>query len=350
MFRFIFIVICITHSIVSNESKIIELKWKPIPNIQSYSIQIKNDKGKLVYNEKVLEPKFQLKLEAGKYSYRVGSVKTGNIAYSKWIDIEIKVSDIPEILSPVEINEITTKAKRIDVKLEGKNLFKQSKFFLESKKDSLPVKVKNIINSELDLEIDSSNKKEEFYTLRIENPRNKNLVKENYLQFYDPISRWEVLKRSALIPGWGQNYRKDKHWHSWFYPISLIGLFSYYSNSAILNNKYRDDYQDTLKSALLFTSLSQNQDTNFLSIQYSYQLTLLEREIKNTNDIANQTLGVIGSIYIINLLDAAFFHKYSSGKKYDETKVKIYLSYSTRKNEYFLESNESYQFKLSWSF
>lgn len=336
------------QNISADESKKIQLKWKE-SSAGTYSIQIKDEKDKLLYNTIIKEAKFEPELESGKYFYRIGSIKRNNIAYTKWIEIEVKISDIPEIVSPIEINEISTKAKRVSIKLEGKNLFKQSKLFFESKSDSLPVKIISAFKNELDIEIDTTNRKEEFYNLRIENPKDKKMLKNNYIQFSDPINRWEVVKRSLLFPGLGQIYRKDKAWHSYFYPISVVYFFGVFLRYNYLNQIYRENYTSTLNNAILFSTLTQNENINYLSLQYSYDSLLIQSEINDTNKLANQALTSIGIIYLFNLVDAFFFHKYSVGKKYDETKVQIYFSYLPQKQEQ-MNLNQNILFSLHWRF
>ena len=343
-----FLFILFLNSIFADESKKIELKWKE-NNSNSYSIQIKNEKGVILYNKIINEAKFYPELESGKYFYRIGSVKKSNIAYTKWIEIEVKISDTPEVISPIDINEVNTKVKRINIRLEGKNLFKQSKFFFESKLDILPVKINSVSKNEIELEIDTSNRKEEVYSLRIENPKNKSLKIDKYLQFSDPINRFEVIKRSLLIPGLGQYYRKDKLFHSVLYPCSMLFYLGVFFQNTYLNQVNRENFITTLNNTIIFSFLTQNENINYLSIQNSYESFLLQNEINNTHKTANLALSSIGIIYLLNLIDASFFHKYSVGKKYDETKVQIFFTYLPQTKEY-MNLNQNFELSFIWHF
>lgn len=349
----LFVLFFFTLNLKSEPTKEIKVDWNPVNGAIKYSFQLKDKKEKILVNKIILENSILMNLSNGSYTYRVGAMnKKGKLFYSKWIPLDIKFSFLPEVIEPLEINEVNTKAKRISIKLKGINFQEESKVHILNLNEKLPVKILNWSKEEIELEVDLKNRTKENYSLILENPNNRKFVKENFLEFRDVINRWEVIKRSILFPGWGQKYRKDKILYYSFYPILFTGLaIAYYVNynhNSNLNDKFISDRNNLL----LLSSISQEQAgnnfrlLNTYTVLNSYELIYSQRNLNESYQMSNTILNGIAGIYLLNLIDALFFHKYSL-KKYNEDRVKIYFSINPNSSN--LKEN-SYQFSLNFKF
>ncbi len=353
----IFILFFFTLNLKSNPTKEIKVDWNSVNGAFNYSFQLKDKNEKILVNQKILENSILLNLANGTYLYRVGAInRKGKIFYSKWIPLEIKFSFLPEVIEPLEINEVNTKAKRMSIKFKGNNFQEESKVHILNLNDKLPTKILNWSKEEIEVEIDLKNRSKENYSLILENPNNRKFIKENFLEFKDVVSRWEVTKRSAIFPGWGQKYRKDKIWHYSFFPMALIGLtISYYLNYNE-NLNLNDKFISERNNLLFLSSISQEQagnnfkNLNTFAILNSYELIYSQKNLNGSFQISNTVLNGIAGIYLFNLIDALFFHKYSL-KNYNEDRVKIYLSLYQNNSIQNLEVKENtYQFGLNFKY
>ncbi len=109
-----------------------------------------------------------------------------------------------------------------------------------------------------------------------------------------------ALRRSLLLPGWGQFY-KDQDWKAY----SVIGMsilaagISYYSYNqyASLSNEYNDS---TMQFAALFYLKH-----NFLISYINYKSATARREeMINNSRNGKILLGTVGIIYLINVVDS----------------------------------------------
>lgn len=106
-------------------------------------------------------------------------------------------------------------------------------------------------------------------------------------------SDWGAVRRSALLPGWGQFYKQRKTWgYIWGAAVGTAFLTtSYFTYAYIKNNSaYRNAGPDDNPTALF-----QKADSSYSAMQIGWYVTL--------------------GLYILNLADAYFFHgDYNLGK------------------------------------
>jgi Family of unknown function (DUF5683) len=99
-------------------------------------------------------------------------------------------------------------------------------------------------------------------------------------------SDWGAVRRSAMLPGWGQFYKQRKKWgYIWGGAVGTAFLFSSYFTYAYLkkNNAYRN-----AEPGDDATSLYNKADSSYTAMQIGWYVTL--------------------GLYILNLADAYFFH------------------------------------------
>lgn len=99
-------------------------------------------------------------------------------------------------------------------------------------------------------------------------------------------SNWGAVRRSALLPGWGQFYKQRKMW-GYFWGISVGVAFltsSYFTYAYIKNNSAYRNAGPNDDPAGLF----QKADSTYSAMNVMWYIT--------------------GGLYLLNLIDAYFFH------------------------------------------
>ncbi|MCB1189109.1 MAG: hypothetical protein H7A23_22755 [Leptospiraceae bacterium] len=162
--------------------------------------------------------------------------------------------------------------------------------------------------------------------------------------------RWEVFKRSAVMPGWGQNYRRDPDWKVYAYPAMLFFGSALYVKAYQDNKKSKKKFNSGLQSLFAAQALDSGQNTTLQAYSlYSFSNLLSTRSKVNQYYRQGTTIAaVILGIYLFNLFDALFLYDYShtsmvnksSGFLLDAT----YNKYSNSQNE--IQYEAGYYFKF----
>jgi hypothetical protein len=119
-----------------------------------------------------------------------------------------------------------------------------------------------------------------------------------------------VIRRSALLPGWGQYYRNDINSRTFSYPLAFSILIPMY----YLNYKKNTESQNKYDADINLLILSQNSTSN--SVKAFGALSYLDvanarSGLNTTYAQGNQLALLIAGVYIFNLVDAAFSYDYS---------------------------------------
>ena len=156
--------------------------------------------------------------------------------------------------------------------------------------------------------------------------------------------RWNYICRSAILPGWGQYYRKDNIYRVIAYPILYSILIPLYYQNYKLNQMEKNKYEFSINSLLISqNSLSTSQAAFGI---YSYLEGVEARsKAKDTYTQGNHLFLIMAGLYIFNLMDASFLYDYYK----PSTDLKINVSTSTRINanlskENFYELNIKFDF------
>ena len=298
------------------------LIWEPIPNVTTYQLQIKNNSDEIIFELDLKETSYNLNLEPGKYSHRVGSYnKFGKISsYSEWFPFVISRSLSPEVTSDKNIIG-TKKESQTVILIEGKNFYRDTKLSLKNDSDSVSITSIKLKKGVFEVIVNNENTKVGTYDLILENPRKKILVLNNYFQLKDsdsifpttptatpdnpPISSgpypyWKQAGKSMLLPGWGQ-INKEHYFSAVFFNLGILFSAAYYKSSS--DNFYHEKhtYNQTVLRGALYQSID-GQDIgliyNFIANENQYQ------RAKAAAGYTGQAGILIASFYTLNILDA----------------------------------------------
>jgi hypothetical protein len=243
------------------------LEWKPVLNAISYKVQIKSKLENKVteYEEKSRE--LYLDLKPAKYEYRVGAVnKLGKVKnWSEWEELLVVYTTVPVINSNKEKVELPIKEKEFI--LEGEYFLEEMNLKVtNSKGEIVQENYTRVSDKEIRFKLNLENTEPDNYSLSLINPLDKKIEIESFIltekrkesiekgresqdsvkeakdadsQTVDPsktekvkkeIELWPPIWRSALFPGWGQNYLEQKRKAMIFggSTIFLLGL-SYFA-------------------------------------------------------------------------------------------------------------------------
>ncbi|HRG48403.1 MAG TPA: DUF5683 domain-containing protein [Leptospiraceae bacterium] len=259
------------------------LEWELQRLAEIYRIQVSNDSGHIVYEEKLNSNKTYLNLGIGKYKYRVASVnELGKEAWSDWEGFEVKLKtwEVPNALKQANMGEISDKIDNMD----------------------------------------------------------------------SCGLRCNVVKRSALLPGWGQSYRDDPKWRVYAYPILFSSLFfAYYENHK--ENKAAEREYDSALGAMALAQGIDSDSANLLTY-YSYTKILnASDETKHTYSQGNQISLLVVGLCLFNLIDAYYFYDYTVpvSERYKKPSLSIQF-YKSNPVTSHLPADSRYEIFYRWNF
>ncbi len=336
--RFIYIILILLTLIpkiysqpaTTEETMAFQLRWQEVTGATGYLLEIKNSSGYMVISEKMNSNVYDVvNFTSGKYEHRVGVInKFGKVgSFSDWVPFEVVVSRIPT-LTKESVFAISKEEKTKTFELIGKDFIDPMKVFLvldgrtiSAKKVEIESSTKAKAVFEIPPELDTG-----IYDLVLENPRKKTLnvkqrvvisdskekanrfanrqeriLKKEIPEDYYESPYWSTLWRSAVIPGWGQQYIDGQNWKVYVYPLIAAGIVGAYAQSYNRFQSSKSAYDD---SVLIGFLLSENPD---LQIPW-----LLNRNTAMSNfDTAKQELnliqggaGLFGAFLLYNLVDS----------------------------------------------
>ncbi len=363
------ILIFLLNQFLFSESKSeIEITWEKSGEF-SYRVQAKDKEDKIFLDELTKENSFQFQFSEGEYLYRVGVVDSENTIWAEWKKITVIKKKLEKEKNLSEKEEESNGF----IKLEWENL-EGANFFVVQVRDESGKKLirKKLKQNQFSFEMPEGNyeyrvgvndgeetsfgewKKFSVKKKVVEvsppeeepKPEVKEIVVEKKIKYnYD---RWSVFWRSSLIPGLGQRWRKDKSWHFWFYPITMLGLTSAYISVQNRNASFDKKFDRDERIAFTLTSIDPNSQTLFLLAMPSLISSIETKEkVNKTYEQGIQIGGVIGFVYVFNLIDALFFHDYSIPVYPENTKFyqnfQLQIGHSNNQNSSF-EYSVGYRF------
>ncbi|XDD48154.1 hypothetical protein AB3N60_02595 [Leptospira sp. WS39.C2] len=172
------------------------IAWKPIADASGYQIQIKDKSGKLILDKKIDTPYQSIEeLPSGFYMVRTAPLNLFKkpAVWSNWKDLEIIVSEPPQVVKEVEKpiflpKTESKKEKTISpVTIEGEHFLEATKVDLSKKDIQLPIVSKEVKSSErIELKVDTTDAKSGPYDLTVTNPYQKPKVVKNFVQVEEP--------------------------------------------------------------------------------------------------------------------------------------------------------------------
>ncbi|TGL07316.1 hypothetical protein EHQ43_07840 [Leptospira bouyouniensis] len=168
------------------------IAWKPIPEANGYQIQIKDKSGKLILDKKIETAYHSIEeLPSGTYMVRTAPLNLFKkpAVWSNWKDLEIIISEPPQIVKEIEKPIILPKAdsnkeKIISpVTIQGEHFLEATKVDLSIRDEQLPIVSKEVKSSErIELKVDTTEAKSGPYDLTVTNPYQKPKVVKNFVQ------------------------------------------------------------------------------------------------------------------------------------------------------------------------
>ena len=327
----IFIILALSISLSAND-----IEWEKVEGADFYEIEVINSLGEKVKKITTQETKVDLKIETiGKYRYRIGSADNNKrISWTNWIDFRVqKNSDKAKekIILEWELQRLA-EIYRIQVSNDAGKIIYEEK--LNSNKTYLNLgigKYKYRVASVNELGKEAWSDWESF-EVKLKTWEVPNALEQpNMADISDKIDnmdscglRCNVVKRSVLLPGWGQSYRDDPKWRIYAYPVLFSSLFfAYYENHK--DNKMAEREYNSVLGAMLLTQ-GINSDSANLSTYYSYTKILnASYETKHTYSQGNKISLLVVGLYLFNLIDAYYFYDYTVpvSERYNKPTVSI---------------------------
>lgn len=135
-------------------------------------------------------------------------------------------------------------------------------------------------------------------------------------------SRYDIVWRSAVLPGWGEFHAGNSKW-GWINSSAFVSatLLSAYFYSEKQSAKHRYDsrssiFRPSVAGYVLFTQLSANQfftPYSFNYVRYIDDDTRNYRDYKQATERFNESLAGLAGIYLFNVI-----HSYFTGISYEK--------------------------------
>jgi hypothetical protein len=315
MSRLLFI-ICILFSIsLFADSEEIEIEWEGVKKISEYQFQVREvGEEKIVLEEKVKDTKIKFTLPSGKYEYRIGSLlfPTKPI-WNEWSPFIVRRIRIPSIATPQELKLKIFEVEK-EIKIIGDGFEEDMKVRLQSGDATIPTEYKIIDKNTFTLKIKLTDNKHNSFDLVLENPNNRILYQKNFISFTEPIDskRWQVFRRSAVLPGWGQDYRGDVNRRKYIYFPAILLFTGLYIKSRIENQTANNEYKSLLNNSILLGSANSSSGTNPLALFFMNQSIAARADLNSSYSQGTIMISLMAGVYLLNLVDALFFYDYSS--------------------------------------
>ncbi len=366
------------HSLFASTGLMLE--WEEVKGARAYHLQIRDSNQKIVFDEKVGKPFFELKnLEEGTYEHRIGVYnKFGKIVtYTEWESFSVLKVLPPEVIEPKELElEESTEVKKFSI--TGKNFKKKMKVSLfPSQGNNFPIQEKKIISeSEFQIALNMKDYPVGTYNLVLENSPNKKTEIKNFLkvkpkkeqvaetieppptkkepekfeekpEFEEPYPYWKEAWQSTYFPGLGQ-WNKGHKFKAVGFGILLMGGVVYYFGTVRDFQSAQKKYDETvLRSGLLSSTLPSSSRLGFLTLLANNENAFQVANYKA--DLTRQAIIGIGVIYTLNILDALLWKK-DNVKKEEEISLFPKLFFYSYKDFYSNQFSTEYQFHWNFRF
>lgn len=318
-----------------NQGQII--KWKSITGVTFYKFELEDSTGKSLVSENVDKNYYEVKLEVGKYRFRISALnkfnKIGRVY--NWQTLEVKpvqppvIKESPAIFNPKESGN--------SLEIKGEYLHRGTIVTLKSPSGKTIQAKKEVLPDGSGIKIIMpENLEEGNYSVSIQNSIGKPIEQKVQLNSNVPtqISKVEVksdsedsnltnnnsdnpfintsgnkktkfvipmLWRSALVPGWGHEYAGKRNIASMYFYSSIVsGLYAL--NRYAVYNKNRDDYEEASRNYLI-TTLSGNSSLGNV-LFFEQDITTKYNATTNTRSQFNNSAQAFSIIYLTSLIHA----------------------------------------------
>jgi hypothetical protein len=362
MLKFFLISLLVFKIHAEELKKEIEINWESAGDFQ-YRVQLKDESQKILFDEITDKTTFTFTLNEGKFQYRVGVIDGENTIWAEWKNVKIEKK-----ISPTD-NTIETRddidSSQGQIKIDWEKI-PESNFYVFQVRDADKTKIlrKKIRDTTISFELPVGeyeyrigvNDSEEtifgeWKKFKVERkiepvpeiiPEPKIVVTES-----KPIKinydRWSVFWRSALMPGLGHKWRKDKIWHYTLYPILMLPVWTTLVLTERENTNEKEKYDSNIRNAVIFRSIDENSN-GLITLSNLFILNSFQSRDKINESYTQgiQLNFLLLGIYIFNLVDALFFHDYSKPVYPEETGFQFQMQY----NSFGANYTVGYQFRF----
>jgi hypothetical protein len=329
----ILLFIALPTLLYSQDTGDVTLKWEEVPKSLGYVIEARDKQGKLILSEKITRNSYEIEnFQPGIYEHRVGVInKFGKVeGFTEWVPFEIVKSIVP-VFGSKKVYSAGQDENVKQLEIKGENFLENMKIYLKKENEIIQA-------SSVKISPDGKTATAVFqtkdiielglYDLVLENPRkkiatnNKNFVfAKNKDQAEKLASRqvrimnneippdyystpyWSTMWRSAILPGWGQNYIDDKKWKLYVYPVILLGSIGVYAKSYKDFLTARSEYYNSVQNGFILTSTS-TASGDLIFLYTNQQSTNQYNVAKSRLNQIQIGAGVVGLFAIYNIVDA----------------------------------------------
>ena len=330
--RLLLIYLILGISSLFADSEEIEIEWEKVKKISEYQFQVREiETEKIALDEKLKDTKIKFTLPSGKYEYRIGSLLLANKPiWSEWSQFVVRRIKIPVITSPSEIKlQIFEKEK--EIKVTGEGFEEDMQIKLQAGEVNIPIEYKILDKNNFSFKVKLADNKNNSFDLILENPNSRVLYQKNFISYTEPIDskRWQVFKRSAVLPGWGQNYRGDLSNRKYFYFPAILLFTGIYFKARLDNDKASKEYNSLLQNSILLGSANSSSGTNPLAIVFMTNSIRARSDLNSSYSQGTMMISLLAGVYLLNLVDALFFYDYANKA-------------NTNTSNFFIHSNRVY--------
>ncbi len=341
---------------ISSDTLENKIEWEKVEGAIQYTIQVRKEDKSLLLEEKTSNLFYEISLEQmGVYEYRIGAEnKLKSIAWTDWqsLALQKKESDTSKKKILLEWEE-NPQAIKYSLEIEdetGKNILKKEIKPSKATIDLPEGKYRYRVSAINKLGNSSTSDWESLEVQKKVIPIVE-LPKEEPPKTLSPdeqsTERWKVIRRSALLPGWGQYYRNDINYRTFSYPLAFSFLIPIY----YINYKKNVASQNKYDSDISLLTLTQNSTSNsvkaFGALSY-LDITNTRSELNTTYAQGNHLALLIAGVYILNLVDAAFFYDYSKPISERQTTQVSFQSFKRQTISFQVEAYSELSVKVSF--
>ncbi|MCW7503612.1 LA_0442/LA_0875 N-terminal domain-containing protein [Leptospira paudalimensis] len=181
--------------------------------------------------------------------------------------------------------------------------FQKTEILKVTYKDLNTKEIKKIIDVETKKNQSSLNQVTETNEKFDLNSKKENLT-DSSIEKPSPLTpkkiRWEVVGRSAILPGWGQ-YHWNEPIRGSLYILSFLGAAVHYNQAWNLHKEAKSEYQNDFRSLVIFTSGSSGFLLNLVDKNN------LASEYRRTGNNLNTASDILIGVFLINLIDSMLY-------------------------------------------
>jgi hypothetical protein len=329
----ILLIILVPTLLNSQETGDVTLKWEDVPKSLGYVIEARDKQGKLILSEKITRNSYDIEnFQPGIYEHRVGVInKFGKVeSFTEWVPFEIVKSIVP-VFGSKKVYSAGQEENIKQLEIKGENFLDNMKIYLKNENEIIQAtSVKISPDGKTASAIFQTKDIPELglYDVVLENPRKKIATNTKNFVFaknkdqaekvasrqvrimnneippdYYSTPYWSTMWRSAILPGWGQDYIDDKRWKLYVYPVVLLGAAGVYAKSYKDFLVARSEYYDSVQMGFILTSTSSSSG-DIIFLYTNQQSTNQYNVAKSRLNQIQIGAGVVGLFAIYNIVDA----------------------------------------------